>query len=249
MQLKNYLYKKNILIVLVCHIFIIFSLYFNMVWLLIPIIFLYLVFVIKKIKYYWWSLISIIFLISFYLLLYDVNNYYLGYVIKNQDGIVVNVNLSYVIVKTRDMFLYIKIPFNEHFYIDEHIKISGKLVDLGENNYYSFNFSKYLNFKNVFFKLDISKIEKLNSNSIRYLFWKWINNLNLSDLFLASISSDYLKNNKIYDDLETLGLTFMLNFSSLYGFVLTWIISKFRNFKIRFTINFTILMILIFYAY
>ncbi|WP_338969278.1 hypothetical protein [Spiroplasma endosymbiont of Labia minor] len=173
----------------------------------------------------------------------------MGYVIKNQDGIVVNVNLSYVIVKTRDMFLYIKIPFNEHFYIDEHIKISGKLVDLGENNYYSFNFSKYLNFKNVFFKLDISKIEKLNSNSIRYLFWKWINNLNLSDLFLASISSDYLKNNKIYDDLETLGLTFMLNFSSLYGFVLTWIISKFRNFKIRFTINFTILMILIFYAY
>ncbi|QGS51960.1 ComEC/Rec2 family competence protein [Spiroplasma tabanidicola] len=136
-----------------------------------------------------------------------------------------------------------------NFSVGEVVKAVGEVKKLNVyGNFWSFNFNKYLNDKNVNESIEYIKILKVFFKDPRYYFFK----LNHSENNLANLLLFQNKSNdEVYKNLINLSLSYLSNISGVYLYLFVVFIKKLisKKYKKNRMLSFISLIFMFFYCY
>ncbi|WP_280123376.1 MBL fold metallo-hydrolase [[Acholeplasma] multilocale] len=157
---------------------------------------------------------------------------------------------SYIIVRINRQDFYISIYQNSYLQYQK-ILVSGEVESIvGNGNYYSFDFMGYLKNNNVNYQIKKPNIRILPTTGMRYLFWKWINGIDVNDSIKLFLLNDKSKDILINQELNNLGIGFLTNFNGLSFYVsLSVVLYPIKKYQRRRKAESVILAILWFWIY
>jgi len=203
--------------------------------------------------------IIIIILLIFYVILnvkifkyesiYDINEkVFYGYITKITKN---DYGYSLTIKNKENLIAYVK---NNNFSLGDYVKLEGTLNVPSNNTIFNdFNYRKYLYYNQIFYTLNVSKIELLNKNN--NLFYKVKNSLlNYLDRFKCSsylktflfLDTSYLPN-EIYESYQINGICHLLSIGSIYIHTFNLAFLKIlRKFKLNEVVSYLAFFIIIY---